>query len=775
MFYPVVFGGKIFSNGDTTTYYYPLYNFYSNSLKIDNRIPLWVPSILSGFPGAISQIGYYSPLNILFFKFLGMFSAYGWLTLVNFFLAVLFSYILFKLFFGSAWVAIFSSLIYSFSQFNIGWGGSLNLSTSFWILPLIFLAVHQFSRNKNWWILFLIPGIIIGFLGVHPQFFVYGLFGGLLFALFFDFTKTESKLFGKNFFVTFKFAISVALGFLISYPFLVKFFDFAKFSARGGGLSYAASTVGSLNFADLVKYILPSLNTPISSQGILPYIGIIGLVFAVSAIFIRRKNSVLKFFIFLFIFCFITAVKYSPIFWLMHKLPVFKLFRNPSEWFLVGNFALTTMAGFAFGRLLEEHVFSKTAAKISAIAFGLIAAAILGFNIIVMFFEKNVILWLVKYAQKINFGGGTSGDAYGAAIIKYFSKFKLLLSFTSWEVLATLLISFLSLIAFYFYKNKKISSKNLIISVMIIAVANIFLIWHNTFRFIPREALSKEPDTAIFLNNQKQDGQFRIFRFYPGINEYLKSGLPEDNPMSSVILQKDTLASNHNVLFGIDSIGGYENFETSRMNDILSYLGYEITPTTSRVGSPRQDRISVGERAKIVFEPQRRGLFSMMNVKFIISSFSLDSYFPKVFSAKTVANIPVYIYENPSALNRTYLIDGNKVTFINSKNDMDVFEALLKIKDFRSNAVIECADCKIGNRKANLIKKLDIENLSPENYKFTVSADRDSFLIFSESNIIGWEASIDGKKANIYPANYIYQGVYVPSGSHQILFHYKGI
>jgi hypothetical protein len=54
----------------------------------------------------------------------------------------------------------------------------------------------------------------------------------------------------------------------------------------------------------------------------------------------------------------------------------------------------------------------------------------------------------------------------------------------------------------------------------------------------------------------------------------------------------------------------------------------------------------------------------------------------------------------------------------------------------------------------------------------TRSASR-AFLVVSESYFPGWEATVDGRAANIYQTNYVLQGVAVPAGSHRVELHFR--
>ena len=51
-----------------------------------------------------------------------------------------------------------------------------------------------------------------------------------------------------------------------------------------------------------------------------------------------------------------------------------------------------------------------------------------------------------------------------------------------------------------------------------------------------------------------------------------------------------------------------------------------------------------------------------------------------------------------------------------------------------------------------------------------VDAARASFLVLSEADYPGWQASVDGTAAPIYRTNGIVRGVFVPAGQHTVRF-----
>jgi hypothetical protein len=54
-----------------------------------------------------------------------------------------------------------------------------------------------------------------------------------------------------------------------------------------------------------------------------------------------------------------------------------------------------------------------------------------------------------------------------------------------------------------------------------------------------------------------------------------------------------------------------------------------------------------------------------------------------------------------------------------------------------------------------------------------LEATRECVLVLADTYYPGWRASIDGESAKIFPVNYTFRGVIVPSGNHTVHFEYK--
>ncbi|MEK7604172.1 MAG: YfhO family protein, partial [Patescibacteria group bacterium] len=99
--------------------------------------------------------------------------------------------------------------------------------------------------------------------------------------------------------------------------------------------------------------------------------------------------------------------------------------------------------------------------------------------------------------------------------------------------------------------------------------------------------------------------------------------------------------------------------------------------------------------------------------------------------------------------------------------------------DFKEKTLIECDDCEEifrgdASKKLGTSKEIiRFESYKPDKIVLDIENKNNSWLVFSNSFLPGWQAFIDGKEAKIYRANYLFQAIQVPAGNYKILFRYK--
>ena len=69
--------------------------------------------------------------------------------------------------------------------------------------------------------------------------------------------------------------------------------------------------------------------------------------------------------------------------------------------------------------------------------------------------------------------------------------------------------------------------------------------------------------------------------------------------------------------------------------------------------------------------------------------------------------------------------------------------------------------------------EVEITDYSPARVELSVRALGDRILFLSDIHYPGWEATVDGKAAKLYRADYAFRAVFVPAGEHRVVIRFR--
>lgn len=128
-------------------------------------------------------------------------------------------------------------------------------------------------------------------------------------------------------------------------------------------------------------------------------------------------------------------------------------------------------------------------------------------------------------------------------------------------------------------------------------------------------------------------------------------------------------------------------------------------------------------------------------------------------------------YFNQAFFTEKYLIVQTEEEALNNLSSIELSEtAVIEEADKNDLFPIAPEDQLLSGEQK---KDLEIIEAGPGFWKMRAETSKDSFLILTQTNYPGWSARIDGVSAKIYQADYLFQAVYVPAGSHEIIFSFK--
>ena len=754
----MLFSDRLFPGFDLTLIFYP----YSHHFL--NQQIFWSSGILSGFnigatPNAFAGNWiYYFLANSIGFGLFDFITFYNILIFFYFILTAVFSYLASRKLGFDKYVSVLVASVYIFSAYNLSWMVNIVTAPSLFVFPAIIYFLMKFRNSQNWFWL-TIGGMVtaLGLTMSHPQFALIGIFGGFLFSIFLAWESGERKW---HFLAAFFLIVSIGVA-LAAFQ-LIPEYQTSQLAQRGLTLSFSESQECALSVADFVRYVIPNFNFGVNCESLL-YVGILPLIFAIFAIIYLKKNKNILFWLLLLIFVLLFSIKYSPLAWFFHQLPVWSGLRGPARFIMLGNFALAVLSGYGFNWILENKENFKES-KIFwwiKVIFLWFVSAIIFINILSIF-KNTFVRWATTYFDKYYYQKtiGLPIEHYHRAIENLVSDNFYAFSFLNTDFLIPFVLAITAFLIIIFIKNLNKTS------LFFIFILSSFF-WAVTSPMVS-SGLSRDffKETPIIEFLKTKDKPFRIYSLLPNLSSYqlviaayYGATLSDENEFL-----KTMLPSNLNIVYGLNSIDGYEVSMPRRTSRILSELLSERAPLGNKVA---EARLKPEEKIKI-FE-NRVNLLLMMNVKYVISAFSLDDkILKKVFETKTTRfNIPVYVYENKSVLPRFYFVKSVKQA---ESGEEQMLEKMLEPSiDFKNFAFIECGnDC--GQNSGGKI--IDYEY--KDGYLWiTAENSTGGWLVFSESYDRGWQAKINDTLAPIYHANYIYQAVKVPTGRNNIEFIYK--
>lgn len=760
IFFPFLIGKWIFSASDLFNWLYPVYNFYKNSLLTGESI-FWNPNNFSGFPSFLGSMGFLSPLNYLFFRFLPVFTAYNSIIFLNATLSLFFTWELLKKFKLSLVASFVGGLVYVFSQWD--WVTDIAVSNALPVLPLLFLILFKSKEEKKSIWLIILGSFLIAYswVSIHFNWLVMILTAGFLFSLFLVW-------FCKKKIIVLKFFLMVLIGTgFIFFVLIAPLSDYSTLSARSLGLSYSEGIDNALSIGDFVRFFLPYFKIStfkIASSPAQLYVGILPLFFLIFAL--KKKSSFVLFFSSLFFLGLLISIKHSPLFWILHKLPVYSSFRGSHRWMFVASFAGAILASFGLEWFLTQKKENKTFLLLKIFKWvNLGFLSLCSFSALFFYFFRNkFILLSQEYFDKYIYHrtSGLELSHYHKFIEDNIFSLEKNLSILNFKVFLPILFMFLS----YFLVKKKSQKyfSTLVILIIILNFFGVFAFYHSA---ISRDTFSYQPKTVEFIKEKM--GKYnnlearKIFSFLPGFSEYIKLTVPYgDGNKDSFIFQSEMLPPNLNLLYNLQSADYYDNLMSRRMSRIIALLGSD----RATFGKKLSDlSVPVEEKAK-KFQGQKK-LLELIGVRYVISAFPLNN-FEKVFETEILAyNISIEVYENKDARPLFYFADGVEVIEIGEE---EAYQKLLESPLKSKSIFIECVSC--DDLDINGRGEIILEKKSNNRIQLKTKSESNQLLVFSQNHLPGWRAYLDDKEIPIYTAGSVYMSVFIPEGEHRVLFKY---
>ncbi len=193
------------------------------------------------------------------------------------------------------------------------------------------------------------------------------------------------------------------------------------------------------------------------------------------------------------------------------------------------------------------------------------------------------------------------------------------------------------------------------------------------------------------------------------------------------------------------SIGGYSAAKLSRYQDLIEY---SFAPFIQQISQCKTNE----ERIKALFSCQA---MNMLNTKYFI------------------LNPDGAPLQNPNAYGNAWMANQYQVC----DGALDEITQLNKIQH-KQQIVLDKKYAGALNGKSfdiDTTASIKLSSYHPNHMSYAFNATKEQLVVFSEIYYApnGWQAYIDGKKAEHFRANYILRAMVVPAGQHQIEFKFE--
>lgn len=361
-FHKMAFSNLILARGDTFLYFYPYWAMASAALR-EGQLPLWNPHIFMGVPFlANSQAGFFYPLNWPLWLLLPVPYAASATILIHLMIAGWGAMLAGRRLLALVWpAALLSGLVFALGGYLTAQVEHLNQLQGLAWLPWIFVVLAPLASTaapQRSTLLRCTVGVTCLFalqlLAGHTQ---TAFISGTAVALWL-FVLSARRSQGRQFIGR---ALLLLIGggllsLLLAAVQLLPTLELTQLSSRQGGLSFNEVLSFSWHPLHLARAVLPAYDQSLFSEYV-AFLPLTALVLAMTGAWRWRGQPVIAAFVFLAIVGLLLALgRFTPLYWLLARLPGFDLFRVPARWLILYAFSAAMLAGAGLQMLFYQCI-----------------------------------------------------------------------------------------------------------------------------------------------------------------------------------------------------------------------------------------------------------------------------------------------------------------------------------------------------------------------------------------------------------------------------------
>ncbi|MCP4429035.1 MAG: hypothetical protein GY803_31505 [Chloroflexi bacterium] len=365
-FNKMTFSNLILARGDTFLYFYPYWEAAANALA-NGRAPLWNPHLFMGAPFlANSQVGFFYPLNWSVWLTLPAPYAVSASILLHLIIAGWGAYLAARRALSlSREAAGLTAVLFALGGYLTAQVEHINQLQGLAWLPWFFAALSRLETTRpetRDWRLILRRGTAVAILfslqllaGHTQTAFITGV--GIAIFVYTDRRNTDKlseatktvflpirvyKIYILRFMPL---LIGVLLAFLITAVQLLPTLELTQYSSRQGGLAVNEVLSFSLHPLLMGRSLLPSYGQSLFTEYV-AFLPLTALVLAVVGGWQWRERPAVRPFVVITAVALLLALgRFTPLYWLLARLPGFDLFRVPARWLALYAMGMALLAG----------------------------------------------------------------------------------------------------------------------------------------------------------------------------------------------------------------------------------------------------------------------------------------------------------------------------------------------------------------------------------------------------------------------------------------------
>ena len=813
---PLLLFDRLSVNADVFLAYLPAHLWLAAGLRA-GELWLWTPHLLTGFPLAFTEYGWFYPPT-----WLSLLVAPGprgyWLSVaLHAAAAGIATYGLARSWGRSPAAAGIAGAIYQLSGTVAGGAALLNFGTVFWALPFLCWCADGLRRaaansGRVAWQPLLIHGLLaaaaVGLITLsgHPQLVALVCIGTGVYAIVTTVALQWSAVSGQRSAATsheprvgvwrvWIAPVALLAAGLAALPLaairIVPTLEVAALSPRGQGLEVPAAAVGSAPpWALAAGLVLPGLEVlPVLSPTWVAYVGLVPLALGGYAVWRRRATGFPGRTVLLLVFggvgLILACGGFTPLYPLLLKVPGFALFRDPTRWLILWVFAAALLAADGYDAWRAsggaEHAVSPRGRgwwpRLAVVL--IVAGHLVGTGALV--FGRDLVLEQVgqPLAQRLadDPARAFTAERYATTFAAYLTQAQRALDPRQLAVLGPL-AGLVAAVWWWLWSRRLRSRRRQPAVVLTIVIAPLLLFMWSRFPTVPSSAGAGELAQVAALPGLRE-GTARVVSWKLRAAAYelnLATLAAQGNaPSATFALQRAGLTPNWGLAARVPQLGGYENLLSVRQA-VLSAAIHSERVVPVRLLQPQ-------------FAPEQlpQGLLEALAVRYLVLSRDalkkphLDMHRWRPLGAGPNAG-SMEVWVNSRAQPRAYLAPA--ACPVGSAEA--AWEAVAAPSfNPRRTVVLEGVDSRFrgndeskvgeGRRPASNQDTPGSARLTsdrPQRVAIAVEAATDAWLVLADAWYPGWTATLDGTPTPVLRANYLVRAVAVPAGRYEVVFSY---